>query len=455
MDRQPRSKRLALHPWFSVPRRPNAGREPPDVVWFLLHQRVSIHIAREEHAETVIVLHYPPPKPVYDGLARPARTRVETMGTPSRWQSSSATSTVGKLRPSSYLDQHLSSLLERCLPGALNGSETAVEQIFTALMYSLVPTTALLRQRIAELGDLSIFRSAQEKDIQHGDHLLRIGKTAQQYQSWVRDAVELLEHVPRRGQTTSQASPTSPLSGVTVLGADSNNKYRRGLPLPQSEYSPGWPQPSNPSTAAEANLDAEWRRLKIQFRKMLETVESLTEQALQLSQTRLVYMQIAESRKAIDQANSVRRLTTLAFIFIPLTYVATIFSANIAEMDGNRNAKNFAISSLATTVGAILAALYMEQCLWPIVKRQLNAWRQYVYTALVAVDFRDKTSSVLESILLWRTYLWGPWNLSDRPSNWALLPLATLDLGRLRLRMLFRRRLRQKHKDEEGGEEGA
>jgi len=86
------------------------------------------------------------------------------MGTLSGWRSSS-TPNVGKTRPSSYLDQYLCSLLERRVSRALNGSEMAMEQIFTALMCSLVPTTALLRQRITELSDLRIFRSAEEKGI--------------------------------------------------------------------------------------------------------------------------------------------------------------------------------------------------------------------------------------------------------------------------------------------------
>ncbi len=46
-------------------------------------------------------------------------------------------------------------------------------------------------------------------------------------------------------------------------------------------------------------------------------------------------MAIQESRKSIQEAISVKRLTQLAFVFIPLNYVSSLFGININEMTGN------------------------------------------------------------------------------------------------------------------------
>ena len=181
----------------------------------------------------------------------------------------------------------------------------------------------------------------------------------------------------------------------------------------------------------------QWQRLRLEFHSLLDSVNAVATDAYQLSQTRLAYTQILESRKAIEQADGVRRLTTLAFVFIPLTYVASVFSAGIDDMNDTRNAKNFAISSILITVAAILASLTLEQHLWPFTKRWLNRWRNHVYGVLVEVDREDKAFGIIECIFLWRTYSWGPWNLHASWENWIQLPLATVDLGRLRIRQLL------------------
>ena len=49
-----------------------------------------------------------------------------------------------------------------------------------------------------------------------------------------------------------------------------------------------------------------------------------------IAQKKLTLLQIEESRKAIQQAETVRRLTILAFIFIPLSTVCGFFGMNIS-----------------------------------------------------------------------------------------------------------------------------
>jgi Mg2+ and Co2+ transporter CorA len=45
-------------------------------------------------------------------------------------------------------------------------------------------------------------------------------------------------------------------------------------------------------------------------------------------------MSIAESKKAIDQAERVTRLTLLAFIFVPLAFTTSFFGMNVKELSG-------------------------------------------------------------------------------------------------------------------------
>jgi hypothetical protein len=149
-------------------------------------------------------------------------------------------------------------------------------------------------------------------------------------------------------------------------------------------------------------------------------------------------MQIAESRKAIEQTDSVRRLTMLAFIFIPLTYVASVFGADIIEMSDSRTGRNFAISSAVTTISTILIAWSLGRLL-PAGKKWLNSLRTHVYSVLAEVEDNEKTFDVWDSLFRWETYFWGSWNLAHFRKNWLLLPLAILDLGRLRLRQVWRK----------------
>ena len=71
-------------------------------------------------------------------------------------------------------------------------------------------------------------------------------------------------------------------------------------------------------------------------------------------------MSIMESRRAIEESQSVKRLTQLAIVFIPLSYASSVFGMNIQEMTGNGPALwKFIVTSmalLAATVGVSITA---------------------------------------------------------------------------------------------------
>ncbi|KAK4451270.1 hypothetical protein QBC34DRAFT_458916 [Podospora aff. communis PSN243] len=241
------------------------------------------------------------------------------------------------------------------------------------------------------------------------------------------------------------------------MEGNSNNSTTDGM-LPNSgakEASQHFHRNNGKSQTERQSLDDKWHQLASQFNDVHQRLEKLADKSHQLSQTRLVYMQIAESRKAIEQADSVRRLTTLAFVFIPLTYVASVFGAELSDMDDSTNGQNFAIASIVTTLGTILAALYLEQYIWPALKSKLNLWRVHVYRALGSAGDGYIVFSVFKRIFVWKGFWWSPLYGGDRPSKreWVWLPLATLDLGMLRLRRVLRKLRRTKVNSQQGERE--
>lgn len=342
-------------------------------------------------------MHYPSPKlrdcrepshpgeTTIEGDPIPLLKRVEPVVRPSQRRASIRDTSNTCL---SDFNQHVCSLLEMHLPGASNGPHVVLQQLFHALRCSLVATMVQLNRRTSNMSSRHKLESTQpymDRFIISLDNTVRVMRNSVQQQ------VELLEHI------SSQ-------------------------PAPQ-----------------DVRTQTRWSELIFQYRHSLTGFTDLSSRASQLSQTRLVHVQIAESRRAIEQADGVRRLTTLAFIFIPLTYVASVFSANLSEMDGSRTAKIFVASSVLTTAAAILAALTVEQYLWPWTKKWVHRWRLHVYGVLADVDASEKTFNKFKSVIMWKTYHWGTWNLGDFRENWFLLPLATLDLGRLRIRQFLAR----------------
>ena len=79
-------------------------------------------------------------------------------------------------------------------------------------------------------------------------------------------------------------------------------------------------------------------------------LEDRKESYFQGLQIELTNIQIAESRYALDRNESVRRITLLAFIFIPISAVTGFFGMNVAEL------ADTAIWKFGATMGAILGA---------------------------------------------------------------------------------------------------
>ena len=62
----------------------------------------------------------------------------------------------------------------------------------------------------------------------------------------------------------------------------------------------------------------------------------------------LTEMQIVESRRSIAEAESVSKLTELAFVFIPLSFVASLFSMQVKELSDGVPLYVFTVAAIAT-----------------------------------------------------------------------------------------------------------
>ncbi|KAF1993736.1 hypothetical protein P154DRAFT_582509 [Amniculicola lignicola CBS 123094] len=112
-------------------------------------------------------------------------------------------------------------------------------------------------------------------------------------------------------------------------------------------------------------------------------------------------MSIIESRRAISQAESVTKLTSLAFFFIPLTLSATVFSINV-EFEGKLKAWMWAVTSL------VVMTLTYSLLYWgdisdfiirsPSLLQTLNYKRLQVFFLLLAYGIRG-VASILVAIV--------------------------------------------------------
>ncbi|PSN65955.1 hypothetical protein BS50DRAFT_401893 [Corynespora cassiicola Philippines] len=84
-------------------------------------------------------------------------------------------------------------------------------------------------------------------------------------------------------------------------------------------------------------------------REMLQGCINLVEKS---SDSLRAEMQILDSRRSIAEAESISKLTELAFIFIPLSFVASTFSMQIHELDGGVSLYLFVVVAIAFVIMA-------------------------------------------------------------------------------------------------------
>jgi hypothetical protein len=104
-------------------------------------------------------------------------------------------------------------------------------------------------------------------------------------------------------------------------------KLRKTVGAIGSRDNVGWPQPSDSSQKEKGRASAQM--LLADYKGLLrrtETLSNLCKSRLQILMSRAG---IVESNKAIEQAKEVTKLTRLAFVFIPLSFVSSFLGMNL------------------------------------------------------------------------------------------------------------------------------
>ncbi|KAF8533379.1 hypothetical protein BDD12DRAFT_865656 [Trichophaea hybrida] len=96
------------------------------------------------------------------------------------------------------------------------------------------------------------------------------------------------------------------------------------------------------------------------------TIETLLERADKAIASHTGFMAIEESRKAIAETEAVRRLTNLAFIFLPLSLTTGIYGMNVKEFKGAVNLWIVGVTGATLTTLAVAAAIHWSVVRWVI-----------------------------------------------------------------------------------------
>jgi Mg2+ and Co2+ transporter CorA len=76
-------------------------------------------------------------------------------------------------------------------------------------------------------------------------------------------------------------------------------------------------------------IDAIAIRVRDDFSQLYTRAKALLDMRIQSIQVEMSALNIRESKKGLQQAERVGSLTRLAFVFIPLTFVTSLFSMNV------------------------------------------------------------------------------------------------------------------------------
>lgn len=115
-------------------------------------------------------------------------------------------------------------------------------------------------------------------------------------------------------------------------------------------------------------------------------------------QINLTNLQIQESRQAIAQADTVAKLTILAFVFIPVSTISSIFGMNVREfVEGTRLWMFLLTTALVVGTTLVLAN-------WGTILSLLRYWLQFEYDAQgpLRANYDSVPKIVRGPLLLWR-----------------------------------------------------
>ncbi|KAK7699431.1 hypothetical protein SLS57_012406 [Botryosphaeria dothidea] len=131
------------------------------------------------------------------------------------------------------------------------------------------------------------------------------------------------------------------------------------------------------SSSALVNQHQSFAALQARLTRNLPIVQHHIDVVLSQQHILLAHTQLLESRKGIEQADTVKRLTALAFIFIPISTATSVFGMNIQELNPNPRIWVFLVTCAGLLAFALMGAYWNRLCnfsaeLWRRVKDNLD-----------------------------------------------------------------------------------
>lgn len=130
----------------------------------------------------------------------------------------------------------------------------------------------------------------------------------------------------------------------------------------------GWPRASTISPESSILVDSAAEALKRDFDHLLARCQDLLQQCTRGTQVVAHNATIKESRKAIQQAAEVAKLTQLAFFFIPLTFVTSVFGMNCKGLEKSE-LWVWVVVSVPFSVVSFLLLKYDLSVVWEFFRR--------------------------------------------------------------------------------------
>lgn len=126
----------------------------------------------------------------------------------------------------------------------------------------------------------------------------------------------------------------------------------------KSESHPLGRSAENPIHGVLYQISQRFDSLKVSLERHLPTIQHQIDNTVLETQVTLQNLQLEESRKAIQQADTIKRLTILAFIYIPIQTAAGIFSFHVREFDTKPSVWGWALLVVVLLVATISAAVW-------------------------------------------------------------------------------------------------
>ncbi|KAL8824739.1 MAG: hypothetical protein Q9170_008058 [Blastenia crenularia] len=268
-------------------------------------------------------------------------------------------------------------------PGTEDGRNvlSAINTSFSNVSHRAIRTRMLLRQMVDEIG-----HCVTDQDIRKWTLHWIIINAQTAFEASAEASIRSWHSVKSRIKT----SPTQymhikrlceQLRKLTEIKIHQMDKAYVDLSLdaigPDAVHTYNAPDDTQPSY-----ILPQWHRSHRSMHWVLNDIDHVIRSNESRLQIDLVNTQIEESRKAMQQAETVKRLTALAFVFIPISTVCSAFGMNIREFSHNLpSAWVFATVALAVAISTVICSTALAGNIFWAVLSLLNSsaarWRNW------------------------------------------------------------------------------